>query len=158
MNPNSTVSESNLSPQERKRVLRILESNWQAVAHRLWVTNCCFANDSSGFPVLLPFFDAPSGGSFHPSPCYPGPPARTWRCPFHRRGVASPQAPDPDLESRPEMISQSTPVGPNPRWIERDRSSRTLIEFGRGPLLLFLKFHPNMGHPLLPIKLVSTYR
>jgi vacuolar iron transporter family protein len=30
MNTNSAVTDANLSPQERKRILRILESNWQA--------------------------------------------------------------------------------------------------------------------------------
>ena len=30
MNTNSAVTDSNLSPQERKRILRVLESNWQA--------------------------------------------------------------------------------------------------------------------------------
>src|SRR2546423_9725037 len=30
----------------------------------LWLANCYFTHDSSGFPVLLPFFDAPSGGFF----------------------------------------------------------------------------------------------
>ena len=70
----------------------------------LWLANCYFTHDSSGFPVLLPFFDAPSGGSFHPFPCYPGPPARTWRCPFHRCGVASPQTPTPAPESLPVTI------------------------------------------------------
>ena len=51
---------------------------------RLWLANCYFGHDSSEFPVLLPFFDAPSGGSFHPFRCYPSPPARTWRCPLYR--------------------------------------------------------------------------
>src|SRR4029077_19492367 len=74
---------------------------------------CYFANDSPGFPVLLPFFDAPSGGSFHPSPCYPSPPARTWRCPFHRHGVTSPQTPTPAPESFPATIPQSMRMGPH---------------------------------------------
>ncbi len=78
----------------------------------LWLANCYFTHDSSGFPVLLPFFDAPSGGSFHPFPCYPGPPARTWRYPFHRCGVASPQTPTPAPESLPATIPQSLGVGP----------------------------------------------
>ena len=56
----------------------------------LRLANCYFAHDSSGFRVLLPFSDASSGGSFHPFPCYPGPPPRTWRRPFPTRGVASP--------------------------------------------------------------------
>src|SRR6266480_641737 len=29
---------------------------------RVWLANCYFTHDSSGFPALLPFFDAPSGG------------------------------------------------------------------------------------------------
>src|SRR5437762_4319802 len=81
-------------------------------SRNVWLANCYFAHDSSGFPVLLPFFDAPSRGSFHPFPCYPGPPARTWRCPFHRCGVASPQTPTPDPESLPATILQSLRVGP----------------------------------------------
>src|SRR6266566_4434141 len=44
-------------------------------------------------------FSQRDGGSFHPFPCCPGPPARTWRCPFHRCGVASPQTPTPAPES-----------------------------------------------------------
>jgi hypothetical protein len=36
----------------------------------LWLANCYFAHDSSGLRVLLPFFDASSGGSFHPFTCY----------------------------------------------------------------------------------------
>jgi hypothetical protein len=33
---------------------------------RLWLANCYFSQDSSGFPVLLRFCDARSGRSFHP--------------------------------------------------------------------------------------------
>src|SRR2546427_12177388 len=79
----------------------------------LWLANCYFTHDSSGFPVLLPFFDAPFGGSSHPFPCYPGPPARTWRGPFHRCGVASPQTPTPAPESLPATIAESIRVGPH---------------------------------------------
>ncbi len=78
-----------------------------------WLANCYFTHDSSEFPVLLPFFHAPSGGSFHPFPCYSGPPARTWRCPFHRCGVASPQTPTPTPESFRATITESTRVGPH---------------------------------------------
>ena len=44
--------------------------------------------------------------------------ARSWRRPFPRRGVASAQAPDPDLESLPETISEFTRVGPGPCWLD----------------------------------------
>jgi len=84
----------------------------------LWLANCYLAHDSSGFCGLLPFFDGPSGDSFHPFPCYLGPSARTWRCPFHRCGVASPQAPTPDRKSLPATISQSIRVGPDPRRLD----------------------------------------
>jgi hypothetical protein len=36
-----------------------------------WLANRYFAHDSLRFPVLLPFFNASSGGSFHPFPCHP---------------------------------------------------------------------------------------
>src|SRR5438034_11800074 len=74
--------------------------------------------DSSGFSVLLRFFDAQSGRSFHPFHRRPGSVARSWRGPFPRCGVASAQAPDPDLESLPETISEFTRVGPGPRWLD----------------------------------------
>jgi len=32
----------------------------------LWLANCYFTHDSSGFPVLLPLFDAPSKST---APC-----------------------------------------------------------------------------------------
>src|SRR5205807_3452086 len=48
----------------------------------------------------------------------PGSVARSWRGPFPRCGVASAQAPDPDLESLPETISEFTRVGPGPRWLD----------------------------------------
>ena len=44
----------------------------------LWLANCYFAHDSSGFPVLLPFFDAPFGRSVYPFLGHAGPPAWTW--------------------------------------------------------------------------------
>ena len=81
----------------------------------LWLANCYFAHNSSGFPVLLPFFDAQSGRSFHPIRRHPGPVAWTWRRPLHSGGVASPQTPTPDRESLPKTIAQSTRVGPHPR-------------------------------------------
>ena len=56
--------------------------------------------------------------SFYPLHFYSCPVARSWWGPFPRRGVASPQAPDLDLESLPETISQSTRVGPDPRWLD----------------------------------------
>src|SRR6266576_2005578 len=67
----------------------------------LWLANCYFTHDSSEFPALLPFFDAPFGRSIYPFHCHAGPPAWTWRRPFPSCGVASPQASAPDLESLP---------------------------------------------------------
>src|SRR2546429_8429571 len=84
----------------------------------VWLANCYFSQDSSGFSVLLRFFDAQSGRSFHPFHRRPGSVARSWRGPFPRCGVASAQAPDPDLESLPETISEFTRVGPGPRWLD----------------------------------------
>src|SRR5207245_11434881 len=77
-----------------------------AVRTRMWLANCCFAHISLGFPFLLRFCDEQPGHSFYPFYCYPGALARSWRRPFPRRGVASAQAPDPDLESLPETISE----------------------------------------------------
>src|SRR6516225_9125123 len=81
----------------------------------LWLANCYFSQDSSGFPVLLRFCDARSGRSFHPLHRYLGALARTWRRPFHSCGVASPQAPTPDRESPQAPIAESMRVGPHPR-------------------------------------------
>src|SRR5205823_3459020 len=80
--------------------------------------NCYFTRDSSGFPALLRFFDAQSGRSFHPFHRRPGSVARSWRGPCPHCGVASAQAPDPDLESLPETISEFTRVGPGPHWLD----------------------------------------
>src|SRR5664279_1680234 len=80
----------------------------------LSLSNCYFAQDSSGFAILLPFFDAQSGRSFYPFARHPGSVARSWRRPFPRRGVASPQTPAPDPESLPATIAQSIHVGPHP--------------------------------------------
>src|ERR1700688_1142588 len=74
------VSDSNISRSLDRYLQRLKVS----------LANCYFARNSSGIPALLPCFDAPPGGSFHPFPCYPGPPARTWRRPLHSCGVASP--------------------------------------------------------------------
>jgi|SRR2546429_169396 len=84
----------------------------------VWLANCCFAHISLGFPFLLRFCDEQPGHSFYPFYCYPGALARSWRRPFPRRGVASAQAPDPDLESLPETISEFTRVGPGPCWLD----------------------------------------
>ena len=62
----------------------------------LCLTNCYFAHDSSGFPILLLFFDAQSGRSCYPLDRHAGPVARTWWRPFPGRGVASPETPAPD--------------------------------------------------------------
>src|SRR5208283_3865647 len=80
--------------------------------------NCYFSQDSSGFPILLPFLDAQSGRSLHPLHRHPGPLARTRRGPFRSCGVASPQAPTPDRESLPATSAQSTRVGPHPRRLD----------------------------------------
>jgi len=42
------------------------------------LANCYFAHDSSGFPILLLFFDAQSGRSCYPLDHHAGPVARTW--------------------------------------------------------------------------------
>ena len=99
------VEEHNLADRFREQLHRDL-------------ANCYFTHDSSGFPALLRFFDAQSGRSFHPFHRRPGSVARSWRGPFPRCGVASAQAPDPDLESLPETISEFTRVGPGPRWLD----------------------------------------
>ena len=59
----------------------------------LCLANCYFAHDSSGFPILLLFFDAQSGRSCYPFDRHAGPVARTWWRPFPGRGVASPETP-----------------------------------------------------------------
>ena len=79
------------------------------------MANCDFAQDSSGFPVLLPFFDARSGRCFRPFDCRPDSVARSWRRPFRSRGIASPQTPTPDRESLPATIAESIRVGPHLR-------------------------------------------
>ena len=80
----------------------------------LSLPNCHFAHNSSGFPVLLRFYDAQFGRSFHPLHRHTGPVARTWRRPFPSCGVASPQAPATDRESLPATIAESIRVGPRP--------------------------------------------
>src|SRR5271169_7208572 len=80
----------------------------------LCMANCYFAHDSSGFPVLLLFFDAQSGRSCYPLDRHAGPVARTWWRPFPGRGVASPETPAPDRESLPATIAQSIRGGPHP--------------------------------------------
>jgi hypothetical protein len=55
---------------------------------------------------------------FSSFPCYPDPPARTWRRPLHSCGVASPEAPAPDRESLPASIPQFIRVGPHPRRLD----------------------------------------
>ena len=73
-----------------------------------------FPQDYLGFPVLLPFFDAQSGRSFHPLDRHPSSVARSWRGPFRSRGIASPQTPTPDRESLPATIAKSIRLGPHP--------------------------------------------
>jgi len=80
----------------------------------LCLANCYFAHDSSGFPILLLFFDAQSGRSCYPLDRHAGPVARTWWRPFPGRGVASPETPAPDRESLPATIAQSIRGGPHP--------------------------------------------
>src|SRR5215472_356690 len=48
----------------------------------LWMANCYFAHNFLRFPALLPFFNASSGRPFDPLHRYPGPLARTRRCPL----------------------------------------------------------------------------
>ena len=55
----------------------------------LGLANCYIAHNSLRFPALLPFFNASSGRPFRPLHRYPGPLARTRRCPFPSCGVAS---------------------------------------------------------------------
>ena len=81
----------------------------------LCLANCYFSQDSSGFSVLLPFFDAQSSRSFHPFHRRPGSVARSWRGPFHHCGVASPQAPTLDRDSLTATIAEFMHVGPHPR-------------------------------------------
>jgi hypothetical protein len=50
----------------------------------LCLANCYFAHDSSGFPILLLFFDAQSGRSCYPLDRHAGPVARTWWRPFRQ--------------------------------------------------------------------------
>ena len=80
----------------------------------LCLANCYFAHDSSGFPVLLLFFDAQSGRSCYPLDRHAGPVARTWWRPFPRCRVPSSQTPAPDRKSLPPTIAQSILVGPHP--------------------------------------------
>jgi hypothetical protein len=89
-------------------------TRWLFCLACLWLANYYFARDSSGFSVLLRFYDAQAGRSFHPPHRHSGPVARTWRRPFHSCGVASPQAPTPDRESLPATIAESICVGPHP--------------------------------------------
>jgi hypothetical protein len=101
----------------KTRCARLQAQATRTILSGLWLANCYFSRDSSGFSVLLRFFDAQSCRSFHPFHRRPGSVARSWRGPFPRGGVASPQAPDPDLESLPETISPSTRIGSDPRWL-----------------------------------------
>lgn len=84
---------------------------------RTCFSNCYFSQDSPGFHVLLPSFDAQSGRSFHPFHRRPGSVARSWRRPFPSCGVASPQTPTLDHESLPTTITQFMRVGPDPCWL-----------------------------------------
>jgi len=68
----------------------------------LCLANCYFAHDSSGFPILLLFFDAQSGRSCYPLDRHAGSVARTWWRPFPGRGVASPETPAPQ-----ELVTKS---------------------------------------------------
>jgi len=95
-------------------VIRIIKTGNES----LWLANCYFSRDSSGFPVPLPFFDAQSGRSFHPFDCRPGSVARSWWRPFRSRGIASPQTPTPDRESLPATIAESIRVGPHLRRLD----------------------------------------
>jgi hypothetical protein len=89
-------------------------ANSSTTGRILCLANCHFAHDSSGFPILLLFFDSQSGGSCYPLDRHAGPVARTWWRPFPGRGVASPETPAPDRESLPATIAQSIRGGPHP--------------------------------------------
>ena len=90
-----------------------------ASRHRfVWLANCCFAHISLGFPFLLRFCDEQSGHSVYPFHCYPGPLARSWRCPFHSCRVPYPQAPTLDRESIPATIAEFVHLGPHPRRLD----------------------------------------
>ena len=103
----------------------------------VWLANCYFAHDSSGFPVLLPFFDAPFGRSVYPFLGHAGPPAWTWWRPFPSCGVASPQASAPDLESLPATIAESIRAGPHPCRLDGDLGgSNSSASFLRSAILL----------------------
>ena len=103
----------------------------------MWPANCYFAHDSSGFPVLLPFFDAPFGRSVYPFLGHAGPPAWTWWRPFPSCGVASPQASAPDLESLPATIAESIRAGPHPCRLDGDLGgSNSSASFLRSAILL----------------------
>src|SRR6266513_5390656 len=109
----------------------------QNIYDYLWLANCYFAHDSSGFPVLLPFFDAPFGRSVYPFLGHAGPPAWTWWRPFPSCGVASPQASAPDLESLPATIAESIRAGPHPCRLDGDLGgSNSSASFLRSAILL----------------------
>src|SRR5438874_13460041 len=96
-----------------------------ASRHRfVWLANCCFAHISLGFPFLLRFCDEQSGHSVYPFHCYPGPLARSWRCPFHSCRVPYPQAPTLDRESIPATIAEFVHLGPHPRRLDGEDAVR----------------------------------
>jgi hypothetical protein len=101
----------------RKRLSTYLDApQLRMVARLLWLAIVYFAQDSSRFPVLLPFFDTEFRRSFlpfhrHPARLLgPGGVRSLAGC-----GVASSQAPTPDCESLPATIAQSALVGPHSR-------------------------------------------
>ena len=84
----------------------------------LWLANCYFAHNSLRFSALLPFLNASSRRPFRPLHSYPGPLARTRRCPFPSCGVPYPQAPTLDREAIPATIAEFMHLGPHPRRLD----------------------------------------
>jgi hypothetical protein len=82
---------------EKREIRKLFVAKFTAFGD-LCLANCYFAHDSSGFPILLLFFDAQSGRSCYPLDRNAGPVARTWWRPFPGRGVASPKTPASDRE------------------------------------------------------------
>jgi len=85
----------------------------------LWLANCYFTHDSSGFPVLLPFFDAPSKST---APC------------SHPKRLRKPGPKGPSAELIHAVWSNVIPTGavresPNRSpWRSTSKSTKTCFE------------------------------